>query len=116
MRTFINYACAALLIAAASLLTGCVGDVAPEQDRHVTHPDEPENRWFLRQADSVDTGYWPKWRNPCPGPACDPPPEFKPDWASDPPPDGDDDWRGWATGDRGVRPPERSGTNGASTR
>lgn len=91
MRTFFIYACAALLtISGTSFLTGCVGDVAPQQKkRPVIRSDYPEDRSsvYLVPVDTGYTGSWPKSRNPCPGPACDPAPEFKPEWVSDPPPD-----------------------------
>lgn len=38
-------------------------------------------------SDMDDGSYWPKWKNPCPGPACDPPRGIHPEWIVDPPPD-----------------------------
>lgn len=38
-------------------------------------------------SDFDDGSGWPRWKNPCPGPACDPYRGAHPEWIVDPPPD-----------------------------
>jgi len=55
-------------------------------------------------SDFDDGSGWPRWKNPCPGPACDPYRGAHPEWIVDPPPD------------RQVLPGERVMTPGAAAK
>jgi hypothetical protein len=84
MRTFIF----ALLFACSSalLLTGCSADAGPDEKKPTAKTDAPEENWQWEDGSSYDPGFIDRSKNPCPGPACDPP-RLHPEWQVDPPPD-----------------------------
>src|SRR5262245_24577679 len=78
-----------LLLGSAALVSGCSDDPGPDAGGGPA-PDQPTYGMPSGNNDSdMDDGsYWPKWKNPCPGPACDPPyGRVRPQWLVDPPPD-----------------------------
>lgn len=78
-----------LLMGVCLALAGC-GD-GPETGGSDEEPNQPSQPGLGgpsdNDSDQDDGSYWPKWKNPCPGPACDPYRGVHPEWIVDPPPD-----------------------------
>ncbi len=78
-----------LFLMGACLALGGCGD-ADTETGPAEEPNQPSQPGFggpsNNDSDMDDGSYWPKWKNPCPGPACDPYRD-KRDQVVDPPPD-----------------------------
>jgi hypothetical protein len=65
-----------LAVSAVLALAGCGddGQGRGETDEETEQPSPPGlGGPSGNDSDYDDGSYWPKWKNPCPGPACDPP-------------------------------------------
>lgn len=101
-----------LLVATGLFLTGCSDDGPAPKTRDFSQPPAQDD-WQWQEGDSYDPGYWPKWKNPCPGPACDPPYQLHPDWLVDPPPDDRQGWRMEEVSTPAAQPPTQAAGSGA---
>lgn len=83
---------AATLAALGFTVAACGGDDRGHDDETGAGGADQEQQmpwWSDDHGSNYDDGSaWPKWKNPCPGPACDPPRDER-DWVSNPPPDED---------------------------
>jgi hypothetical protein len=84
----VRSAFAAFAAAVMCMLVGCSGADPGPQGGGGGREDDGHLGWPPSDNDSTmdDGSYWPKWKNPCPGPACDPY-RNDPRWLVDPPPD-----------------------------
>lgn len=81
-----------LLVGTCLALAGCSDDGGDTggSGGGADEPTQPGSGYWGDNDSSQDDGsYWPKWKNPCPGPACDPP-RSRYEQVSNPPPDEDD--------------------------
>ncbi len=97
-----------LLAGTGIFLTGCSDD-GPDPKSPDPQSPPAQDEWQWQEGDSYNPGYWPKWKNPCPGPACDPPYQLHPDWLVDPPPDYAGSWRMEESSGTASQPPAQAG-------
>jgi len=80
-----------LLFFSIIAFTGCAGADDVSQGGSGGGGDDDRPGYGLPPGDNdsdLDDGSgWPRWKNPCPGPACDPPRGAHPEWVVDPPPE-----------------------------
>lgn len=84
---------AAALAALGFMVAACGGDDTGHDETGAGGGDQEQEEmpWGYSENDSSydDGSAWPKWKPPCPGPACDPPRDER-EWVSNPPPDEDE--------------------------